>query len=204
MIKLIKYLRPFLIPVFAIILLLLVQAACDLSLPDYNSHIVNVGIQQGGIENAVPKAIRKSELDKLVLFMNGDEKAEITKDYTLLAKNRLSETDYTSYATLYPRLAEEPVYILNSVSKKEITELNPIIGRDILILSEMEKSGLDPSNIPASQLQMIRTAAKTAMLPALSTRISAPPSAWWLESTTITSLKEAGQTRAESVHPPCP
>jgi ATP-binding cassette subfamily B protein len=47
MIKLIKYLRPFLIPVFAIILLLLVQAACDLSLPDYNSHIVNVGIQQG-------------------------------------------------------------------------------------------------------------------------------------------------------------
>ena len=144
---------------FAIILLLLVQAACDLSLPDYNSHIVNVGIQQGGIENAVPKAIRKSELDKLVLFMNGDEKAKVTKDYTLLVKNRLSETDYASYVTLYPRLAEEPVYILNSVSKKEITELNPIMGRDILILSEIGKSGLDPSEIPTSQLQVIRTAA---------------------------------------------
>ena len=65
MIKLIKYLKPFLIPVFAIILLLLVQAACDLSLPDYNSHIVNVGIQQGGIENAVPKAIRKANLISL-------------------------------------------------------------------------------------------------------------------------------------------
>ena len=98
--------------------------------------------------------------------MNGDEKAKVTKDYTLLVKNRLSETDYASYVTLYPRLAEEPVYILNSVSKKEITELNPIMGRDILILSEIGKSGLDPSEIPTSQLQVIRTAAdeKTAGL----------------------------------------
>lgn len=40
----------------------------DLSLPDYMSNIVNVGIQQGGIENAVPKVISKSEFDKLTLL----------------------------------------------------------------------------------------------------------------------------------------
>jgi ATP-binding cassette subfamily B protein len=45
------------------ILLLFVQANADLALPDYMSKIVNVGIQQGGIENAVPTAIRQSEMN---------------------------------------------------------------------------------------------------------------------------------------------
>ena len=42
-------------------LLLAVQASCELSLPTYTSNIINIGIQQGGIENAVPEIIRKSE-----------------------------------------------------------------------------------------------------------------------------------------------
>ena len=70
MLKLKGYLRPFIVSITAIIALLWVQAACDLSLPGYTSNIVNIGIQQGGIENGVPKAIRKSELDRLMIFMN--------------------------------------------------------------------------------------------------------------------------------------
>ena len=56
--KIIKYLRPFVWSIIAIFLLLFAQAMADLSLPGYMSNIVNIGIQAGGIENAVPQAVR--------------------------------------------------------------------------------------------------------------------------------------------------
>lgn len=68
MLKIIKHLKPFIASILLVLGLLFVQAVCDLSLPDYMSNIVNVGIQQGGVENAVPKVIRKSELDKIKIF----------------------------------------------------------------------------------------------------------------------------------------
>ena len=80
--KLIKYLKPFTASILAVIVLLFAQAMFDLSLPDYMSNIVNVGIQQGGIENAVPKVISKSEFDKLTLFMSKDEKEKVERNYT--------------------------------------------------------------------------------------------------------------------------
>ncbi|MGL4820255.1 MAG: hypothetical protein ACRC5C_09760, partial [Bacilli bacterium] len=58
MFKLIRYLKPYITSVVAIIALLLVQAASDLSLPDYMSDIVNVGIQQKGIDHTAPEALR--------------------------------------------------------------------------------------------------------------------------------------------------
>jgi len=73
MFKLVKYLKKSTGAIIVIIGLLALQAVCDLSLPDYTSNIVNVGIQQGGIENAVPKAIRKSQLEKLTLFLNDED-----------------------------------------------------------------------------------------------------------------------------------
>ncbi len=68
MLKIIKHLKPFIASILLVLGLLFVQAVCDLSLPDYMSNIVNVGIQQGGVDNAVPKVIRKSELDKIKVF----------------------------------------------------------------------------------------------------------------------------------------
>lgn len=58
--KIASYLRRFFLPVLGIVVLLVIQAVCDLSLPDYTSKIVNVGIQQGGIENPAPEQIRQS------------------------------------------------------------------------------------------------------------------------------------------------
>ncbi len=58
MLRLIKYLRPFALLLLLAIVLLFIQANADLALPDYLSRIVNIGIQQGGVENAVPLAIR--------------------------------------------------------------------------------------------------------------------------------------------------
>lgn len=66
--KLMRHLKPHIISIIGIVLFLLVQAYCDLSLPDYMSDIVNVGIQQGGIKNAVPDVIRKTEMDKINFF----------------------------------------------------------------------------------------------------------------------------------------
>ena len=84
MLKLIKYLKSSVGAVLMIVLLLVVQAFCDLSLPDYTSNIVNVGIQQGGVEDAVPDVIRKTELDRILLFITEDEKNEVLDNYTLL------------------------------------------------------------------------------------------------------------------------
>ncbi len=65
MLRLIRYLKPYLAMILFAIVLLFVQANADLALPDYMSRIVNTGIQQGGVENAVPVAIRASEMNKL-------------------------------------------------------------------------------------------------------------------------------------------
>ena len=69
MLKLLKHLKPFIGSFIIAIALLFVQAICDLSLPDYMSDIVNVGIQQGGVENAVPKVIQSKARDISYLFL---------------------------------------------------------------------------------------------------------------------------------------
>ena len=72
MLKVLKNLKESWISVIAIVLLLIVQAAGDLTLPDYTSKIVNVGIQNGGIENVAPEVIRKSEMENLLVFTDDD------------------------------------------------------------------------------------------------------------------------------------
>ena len=68
MTRIIKYMRPYAAIVLISIVLLFFQAIADLSLPTYTADIVNVGIQQGGVDTAVPVAIRQTEMDKLLLF----------------------------------------------------------------------------------------------------------------------------------------
>ena len=117
MIKLMKYLKKSAGYVVLIIALLFLQAYCDLSLPDYTSRIVNVGIQQNGIEDSVPDKIRKTSMESLKLFM--DEKdQEIVDSYyeedgeNLVLKKNISSSDRDK---LGPILAE-PMMVLTSVS----------------------------------------------------------------------------------------
>ncbi len=81
MLKVSKYLKSSIFSVLAVILLLFVQAYLDLTLPDYTSKIVNVGVQQGGIENAAIEEIGKNTLDTLILFMKEDDQKYILKSY---------------------------------------------------------------------------------------------------------------------------
>ena len=83
MIKLMKYLKKSAGYIVLIIGLLFLQAYCDLSLPDYTSKIINVGIQQGGIPDGVPEKLRESTMENLQIFMDDDTSKTVLDSYVL-------------------------------------------------------------------------------------------------------------------------
>jgi len=142
MTRLAKYIKPYSLMLVTAILLLFAQANFDLALPDYLSRIVNTGIQQGGVENAVPVAIRQSEIDRVLIFIDEAEKDSILADYTLVDKD---SADYEKYVEEYPALENEAIYVLNDIDQAEIDRLNPIMGKAIMTVSGMEQMFADPS-----------------------------------------------------------
>jgi ATP-binding cassette, subfamily B, multidrug efflux pump len=142
MLRLAKYLKPYIPQIVIAIVLLFVQAVSDLSLPNYLSKIVNVGIQQGGVEDAVAKAIRQSEMGHLTLFMSAGEQAQVLKQYTLVDGN---SPDYDKDVKDYPALANGPVYVLNNIDQAEIDKLNPIMAKAWLAVSSIEQIVADPA-----------------------------------------------------------
>ncbi|HZB96458.1 MAG TPA: ABC transporter ATP-binding protein [Herpetosiphonaceae bacterium] len=142
MLRLAKYLKPFLPIILLAIGLLFVQGLAELSLPDYIARIVNVGIQQGGVENAVPQAVRQSEMNRLTLFMSPGEQQQVLAAYTLVTTG---SPDYQSYLKQYPALAHAPIYVLKPTTQAEIDRLNPIMGKAWLAVSGIERIMADPS-----------------------------------------------------------
>ena len=139
MLKLAKYLKKSIIPILMIFGLLVVQAMCDLALPDYTSKIVDVGIQQGGIGNATPKAATKAELDKILLFMNQSEQQTVLQEYRLLERENLSDSEYKNYVEDYPALENEPIYVLDTKDEDTIEKLSSIFAKPILLTGFLEQ-----------------------------------------------------------------
>lgn len=135
MFKILKNLKKSALSVVVIVLLLCVQAWADLTLPDYTSKIVNVGIQQGGIENPAPEAIRKSQMNNLLIFTKEDE--NILSKYTLISKNSLEEKEFNKYVKKYPELENEDLYIINKLNKEELNDLSSIMAKPLMILSNV-------------------------------------------------------------------
>ncbi len=152
MFKLIKYLKNSVVPIIIIIGLLIVQAVCDLSLPDYTSNIVNVGIQQGGVEKVTPEVIRKSQLEKLELFISEEDRIEIKSNYTLLDKDSLSDEEYNKYVKKYPSLENEGVYKLTTKKKDKetIEKLNGIFARPMLVVQGFESDSEESKAMKAT------------------------------------------------------
>ena len=120
MIKLMKYLKRSAGYVILIVVLLFLQAYCDLSLPDYTSRIVNVGIQQKGIEDGVPEKIRVSTMDSLRLFMDEEAVADTEASY----------------------MEDGDLYVLDPHVDKETREkLNEDFGKPMLILAGLTEGG---------------------------------------------------------------
>ena len=139
MLKLIKELKPFTALILIIIVLLFIQAMADLALPDYMSNIVNIGIQQNGIENAVPEVMKVKEMDKIKLFLNEDEKDLLDNSYSLLDKESLTEKEYKKYVKKYPSLEKENLYILSTDSKEDIESMNSFLGKTMVTIIGIEK-----------------------------------------------------------------
>ncbi|MEI6509708.1 MAG: ABC transporter permease, partial [bacterium] len=142
MLRLTRYLKPYALLILLSIALLFIQANADLALPDYMSRIVNNGIQQGGVENAVPVAIRASEMNKLLLMMSVQDKDQVLGDYTLVDRD---SPDYAQYLSQYPILAKEPIYVLKPISAAETEKLNPIMGKAFVAVSGLEEAMADPT-----------------------------------------------------------
>ena len=103
----------------AIIAILFIQAYCDLSLPAYTSDIVNVGIQQGGIEDQIPEAVSAEEMGKLLLFIPEEEQETVLDAY---------DTDSSTY--------DKEAYVLkDSVSENEeqMEELADILAGPMMM-----------------------------------------------------------------------
>jgi ATP-binding cassette subfamily B protein len=114
--RLTKYLVPYMGIILMTIALLFGQANCDLALPDYMSRIVNIGIQQGGVEDTVPTAMRQSTMGRLVLTMDEGSAKRLSSDYAYL----LPGTDAAKkYVGKYPAVARESVRVLRNQDKAE-------------------------------------------------------------------------------------
>lgn len=131
MLKVLKNLKKTWLSVVAIILLLCLQAMTDLALPDYTSKIVNIGIQQAGIENASPEVIQKKSMQTLLMFTEDDDK--ILENYTLIDKDELSENEYRKYVKKYPELENQELYIINKLDEEQQDELNNIMAKPLIM-----------------------------------------------------------------------
>ena len=133
MFKVLKNLKKTWVSVLMIIILLCIQAATDLALPEYTSKIVNIGIQQGGIENTIPEIVRETTMKSLELIA-GQEKDTIINSYTKISKENLSNNEYEKYVKKYPALEKENLYVVNDLSKEEKEKLNSVISKLLIAI----------------------------------------------------------------------
>lgn len=110
-------LRLFIIPIIMIIVLLVVQAFCDLELPQYTSTIINNGIEQNGIEDSVPEVLTETLYNAIVRISDSD--TGIIASYDLVVKDNLSDEDLDETAKKYPLIREENLYLLKDMTVLE-------------------------------------------------------------------------------------
>ena len=119
--KLIKYLKGFLVPMIFLVAILGVRVVAELALPSYTSNIVDKGIQQSGIQDAVPEKISEKSFRELQLFMTDDEIKKVTSKYT----------------------KDGDVYKLDSINDQERSELNDIFKNVMTVVSGAKSENLD-------------------------------------------------------------
>ena len=146
MLKIFRYLKKAYIPIACIVLLLCVQVSCELTIPTYTSNIVNVGIQQGGIEDAVPDAVREESMQALMGMMKPKDAEKVKDAYELYSRKQVKDSDYSSYK-------KGRLYVRKEISKKERKDLDKILSKPMLMLEMkmMEQSGQTKENAKMAQ-----------------------------------------------------
>lgn len=146
MLKIFRYLKKAYILIACIVLLLCVQVSCELTIPTYTSNIVNVGIQQGGIEDAVPDAVREESMQALMGMMKPKDAEKVKDAYELYTKKQVKDSDYSSYK-------KGRLYVRKDISKKDREDLDKILSKPMLMLEMkmMEQSGQTKENAKMAQ-----------------------------------------------------
>ena len=123
--KLLKYLKGFKIAILSLVVVLGVRVVAELALPTYTSNIVDTGIQQSGIEDAVPSKISEKSLNTLELFMSDDEIKQVTENYT----------------------KDGNTYILNNVSDETRMRLNNIFKETMTVVLGAKSNNTDLNQV---------------------------------------------------------
>jgi len=121
MLKLLKFLKKSVVALIFVVILLVIQANCDLALPSYTSDIINTGIMKNGIDSPVPSVLRKTEIDRMNLFMTDEEKTIVLPHYSVLNKDDYSETEWSKYLKKYPLLKTDELFIWDGKEEKALT-----------------------------------------------------------------------------------
>ena len=130
--------------ILLVMMFLVIQAVCDLALPDYTSNIVNVGIQQSGIDRLAPEAIRASEMEKILLFVTDEnQKKIISENYEVLENDG-------RYTEKYPLIASEKLYILKeNLSEEALDEIEDVVAIPMILYSTFsDPEKLKDMNMP--------------------------------------------------------
>jgi len=143
--RIIKNLKPYWKTVIVIFLLLILQAVCDLALPQYTSDIIDTGIQNGGVKHVLPEALTANEFEKAQLFMRADEKE--------------------TWQSIYKQDGE--LYRCNEKNEKKLNEYDSSMALPLLIINQMEDAQVEQMQqlakvgaLTDETVQQVRTAAQ--------------------------------------------
>jgi len=167
MLKVFKYLKSSIFSVIAVVLLLFVQAYLDLTLPDYTSKIVNVGVQQGGIENAAIEKIGEDTLNTLVLLMDKEDQKYIINHYEksdTYKGEAIYELKEDSDINKVSSIMAEPMMILSYASQENSSDSDSSVSFDL------------PEEMTLSQaLSLMNDTERSAMLKQIDKKIEDIP-----------------------------
>lgn len=112
--KVFKPLKKMILYLILAILLLVIQAICELNLPSYTSNIINIGIGNKGIESTFPTVLREQEMSKILVNVNHKDEKKILNSYNLISLTSISKKEYLVYKNKYPIIDNENIYLYNN------------------------------------------------------------------------------------------
>ena len=155
MLKLMKFLQKSVGAIIIVVLLLILQAYTDLSLPTYTSEIVNIGIMRNGIATSVPEVLRGTELDRLSLFMSQEEKDTALPHFNLMTKDNYSADQWADYLKKYPLLETEKLYLFDGENIDQVADALALPSTIVFLLEGTEDTSVQMQQ-PDAKLNMIQ------------------------------------------------
>ena len=119
--KVFRPLKKMILCLFLTVLLLIVQAICELNLPSYTSNIINIGIGNKGIESMFPMVLREQEMSKILVNVNEKDEKKVLDSYNLISLANISKKEYLTYKEKYPIIDNENIYLYNN--KEDISNV---------------------------------------------------------------------------------